>query len=774
MAKRSLAVTSNHIQEVDRALTTKGWSYDDLAEAGECSRQPAVKFCTGKSVDRKLFVSFCRELNLDWEKVSNFQTKTLSAKHGNPVQSGQTDALHANIEKISELTKEARTSMRAEIQDRCGQMRVLDMSRPIGLGDIYTDVNILETVTSRRRLAVNDLLENFDPASDDFDRRGLGRVVEERVSGLHVVDKYPKLMVLGKPGAGKTTFLKHLAIQCMRGRFYASKIPVFVTLKDFSETESQPTLLDYVSEKFSRYNISKKQVEEILHNGRIFLLLDGLDEVRNEDSKRVLRQIEKMSRDFFLSKEFKHDQSSFLNTRDVLLNGIAMLDKGKSSGVLHLDEDSPESLVSELGNFVRKHFDELTYSDISSIHKLSSSERTRLTNRVRAKINATYPNLLKFGDQGLDFLTKANPSKEYFNNYIVTCRVAAQEYHFQGFSDVEVADFDGRQIRMFASKWFKKNPTRGNNFIRKLEKNKDVRELACSPLLLTLLCLIFETSPDFPTNRSELYEEGISVLLKKWDAERSIERDQIYRNLSAQRKEDMISHIAWVTFNNSDYFFNQKKAKKCILEYIENLPKSLDRSRDLDIDSEVILKAIEAQHGLLVERAKGIYSFSHLTFHEYFTARKLVTISEPQYLEKAFKILASHVFEKRWREVILLAVEMLPNSGRFLLLIKQRIDLTVTSCQNSQQVTQFLYWIRDKFSSAKASPQDYLRALYVSLYKDSEALPVRGLKGADEKLLKEYHYANTLLITCLNSECYVTRLVRDKIEKNLLAPGGED
>ena len=29
----------------------------------------------------------------------------------------------------------------------------------------------------------------------------------------------------------------------------------------------------------------------------------------------------------------------------------------------------------------------------------------------------------------------------------------------------------------------------------------------------------------------------------------------------------------------------------------------------------------ESHHGLLVERATDIYSFSHLTFHEYFTAK---------------------------------------------------------------------------------------------------------------------------------------------------------
>jgi len=51
------------------------------------------------------------------------------------------------------------------------------------------------------------------------------------------------------------------------------------------------------------------------------------------------------------------------------------------------------------------------------------------------------------------------------------------------------------------------------------------------------------------------------------------------------------------------------------------------------LNSEAVLKSIEAQHGLLVERAE-IYSFSHLTFQEYFTARNFVANSDPQVLDK--------------------------------------------------------------------------------------------------------------------------------------------
>ena len=71
----------------------------------------------------------------------------------------------------------------------------------------------------------------------DFDRFGLGNVkVKKRFRELEAVKKYQKLIILGKPGAGKTTFLKHLAIQCLQGNFEPERIPIFVNLKSFAES----------------------------------------------------------------------------------------------------------------------------------------------------------------------------------------------------------------------------------------------------------------------------------------------------------------------------------------------------------------------------------------------------------------------------------------------------------------------------------------------------------------------------------------------------------
>ena len=43
------------------------------------------------------------------------------------------------------------------------------------------------------------------------------------------------------------------------------------------------------------------------------------------------------------------------------------------------------------------------------------------------------------------------------------------------------------------------------------------KELASIPLLLVLLCMAFDETMEFPTNRAELYQEAIDALLNGGD-----------------------------------------------------------------------------------------------------------------------------------------------------------------------------------------------------------------------------------------------------------------
>jgi predicted NACHT family NTPase len=741
---RSIKVAPEYIQKVKQALRRHGFpSYNAFAMELGVAKSTVNNYLNGKPVSFLNFVEISQKLGLNWKEVSHIEKE--------PSQQNQNNSID-----LDALVQEVRQKIKPSIKERCGTMRVLDMTHPIGLNDIYTNVNILEKITGRRRKEITELLQesNFD----NFERFGLGRITEQRVSGLAAVEKYAKLTILGKPGAGKTTFLKYLAIQCIEGDFHADLVPIFVTLKDFSEATQKQGLLEYISQLFSGSGVTATELANLCNQGRTMILLDGLDEVKEEDSSRVLKEI----RDF--SDNFSQ------------------------------------------------------------------------------------------------------------NRFVITCRIAAREYTFEKFTEVEISDFDQLQIAVFATHWFKGKPGEYNKFIKSIEERIRIKEIATNPLLLTLLCLVFEESGDFPTNRSELYKEGLDTLLKKWDAKRGIYRDQVYKKLSLQRKEDLLSKIALTTFEQCDYFFKQKVVEQYIAEYIRNLPDANTDPEVLQLDAEVVLRSIEAQHGILVERAKGIYSFSHLTFHEYFTAREIVFGTQP--LEERLQHLVNHVTEKRWREVFLLAVGMSPSADRLLLLMKQQVDALIDFDEKFQQ---FLIWVMQKslkvqvtykpvavraFYFAHALPYAFAPNLVPNLASAldpnlnhvlEELDPAHGfdlildhafvlaptlvvdptlahdlgfdfdldpdlaqaLKQLKDKqpdpdgdrekwwktngeawkeqlravtiqyrnighdwqfskqqieVLKQYYDANKLLIDCLNSDCYVSREVRQEIEDTLLLP----
>jgi predicted NACHT family NTPase len=595
MTGRSLQVSSEKLTFVKQALAKIGLTQEILSKRLNYSRSTVSKFFNEKPVDCEKFFGICQILGLNPQDVA-------------------CQDYEIEITDIDSLVQEVRQKIKPFIQERCGTMRVLDMNQPIGLNDIYTNVNILEKITAHRRKEITELLKecNFE----DFERFGLGRISEKRVPGLEAVEKYPKLMILGKPGAGKTTFLKYLAIQSIEGKFKTELVPIFITLKDFAEANDKPNLLKYISQQLSNCQVTDNQIVEIFQHNKALILLDGLDEVREEDSQRVLKEI----RDF-----------------------------------------------SEL-----------------------------------------------FRD----------------NRFVMTCRIAAKEYTFEKFSEVEVADFNEQQIATFANNWFKDKAVKPENFLHRLQENQRIYELATNPLLLTLLCLVFEESGDFPANRSELYQEGIDALLKKWDAKRGIQRDQfVYKKLSVQRKEDLLSKIALNTFEGSDYFFKQKIAEQHIIEYIRNLSDASTEAEVLQLDSERVLKSIEAQHGLLVERAKGIYSFSHLTFHEYFTAREFITVQQSS--EVALKILVSQMMEKRWREVFLLAVGMSPNANHLLILMKQQADMYISK---DEKLQIFLNWLNQKSVSINFSGKlAAIRAIYLYLQSHDKSSFIHISEHISEK-----------------------------------------
>lgn len=368
--------------------------------------------------------------------------------------------------------------------------------------------------------------------------------------------------------------------------------------------------------------------------------------------------------------------------------------------------------------------------------------------------------------------------------------------YISDFLDFEIVKSDNKLITNFTNKWFsEQQEIKDERFTQYLNKNK----LAINPhdnqLLSTLLYLVFEETGELPSTRYCLYKEGLEILLKKWDNTSNIEQNQLYKRLSVQRKQNLLSQIALKTFEQNNYCFSAQELKQYITDYICNLPDAQTNLELLQQDSEAVLKSIEAQHEILVELAPGIYSFSLLAFHEYFTAKEIIDSSSPEALEKALQILSSHITEPRWHEVFLLVAGMLRNAEYLLTLIKHQADKLVAS---DEKIQQFIATSNNKItlennpyklSALRAFNLecvlelnfDFARILDCNLAYDLDFNLARVHIYTDElkhwqfseqqkKTLKQYYDANKLLADCLINAHYITRSVREEIENTLLLP----
>jgi predicted NACHT family NTPase len=300
MAKRSLKASPSGIKTAKQRFASKGWTQEYLAnEIGIKTRQPIWRFFVGQPIERYTFFEICARLELDWREIASDLPPKVEDLADDRSTELETTSLHLDLDALVQMVRSQRQE---KINHQCGVLQLLDVNRPVDLNQIYVDVNILEQIPSQQWLEISDL-DSLAPK--DIDRFGLGKVAESQISGMQAVETYSKLRILGKPGAGKSTFLKHLAIQSNHEKFAANQVPIFVALRDFAEScrdQVQISLLEFIYQEFLASDIHDLRVlKKLLQEGRVLLLIDGMDEVSREQEHAVLNEIRR-----FFEKYYKN------------------------------------------------------------------------------------------------------------------------------------------------------------------------------------------------------------------------------------------------------------------------------------------------------------------------------------------------------------------------------------------------------------------------------------------------------------------------------------
>ncbi|GAB4450234.1 MAG: SUMF1/EgtB/PvdO family nonheme iron enzyme [Anaerolineae bacterium] len=447
--------------------------------------------------------------------------------------------------------------------------------------------------------AVYTALLTLSSASLQEMERSRAAVQEERrLPALAQLNRHPRLVLLGDPGSGKSTFVDFVAM-CLageqlqhpvvnlalltgplpddEGRDQAERqpwqqgalLPVRVVLRDFAarglppvgETATGEHLWRFITGELKRSALggfARPLSEELLERGGL-LLLDGLDEVPEADQRRV--QIKQAVTDF--SRVF-HRCRVLITSR--------------------------------------------TYAYQQQEWRLPGFEEAVLAPFSRGQI-------LRF--------------------------VEGWYRHIAALRGLNPEDAQGRAELLK----------------RAIFSSHQLTGLAERPLLLTLMASLHAwRGGSLPEKREELYADTVDLLLDWWES------PKVVRGAQGQVEVRQRSLAEWLKvdrakvrtlLNGLAYQAHEKQPELTGTADVaegELVTGLIHLSQNQDVNPVRLIEFLRDRAGLLLPRGVGVYTFPHRTFQEYLAACHL---TDTDYPDKVATLARRD--PNRWREVALLA-----------------------------------------------------------------------------------------------------------------------
>jgi internalin A len=247
-------------------------------------------------------------------------------------------------------------------------------------------------------------------------------------------------------------------------------------------------------------------------------------------------------------------------------------------------------------------------------------------------------------------------------------------------ADVQyVAPFDDDQIRQFAANWYSEREADaalasqgGSDLVRAVHGHPDTLRLARVPNLLTIMALIHRIRARLPHGKALLYNEVTEAYLETIDDSRHLRETD---DTLAEKKR----WLARVGFE-----MQLKRYRESELEdpFEDGLTIAVPREtlrrwtfegmqatgrRAESGDAERFLDHIRRRSGLVIDRGPDEYSFTHLSFQEYFAACHLrERIASPSWILRKNMAPATTPDDLRcyaasdlWRETLVFLFELI-------------------------------------------------------------------------------------------------------------------
>ncbi|AFY84626.1 NACHT domain-containing protein [Oscillatoria acuminata] len=249
----------------------KKWTYADISHNAHVSESTVKRFFSGKEVDEESAIAICNALGLEVKDV-------VDLNEWNPPTPDEPTANDIDWREVCETMLNRRLSSNLLTANEDINFNLDDIHVPLALverrqGDKRPGETRAEEGSQLYEPIEYDEKQHFEHQQflDDILGKGEGKT------------KGRQIAIIGEPGAGKTTQLQKIADWILEER---PDLPIWISLADLQGRELGDYLLDtWLKQAIPPSRLSEQVREDFLaqlEQGRVWLLLDGVDEMATE------------------------------------------------------------------------------------------------------------------------------------------------------------------------------------------------------------------------------------------------------------------------------------------------------------------------------------------------------------------------------------------------------------------------------------------------------------------------------------------------------------
>ena len=464
----------------------------------------------------------------------------------------------------------------ANVRDWQGYIRFLGLPDRRENPDVVIDRLFVTPLLTRRYVSPDENPENWTDEAETL----IDALAENR-----------RLVLLGDPGIGKSTFLNYVAWLLSRPATNALidrlgwRLPLPMVLRELEVRGVRR--FDDLLEAFLNHKMSTPLLEDdrdylmrTLDEGQAFLLLDGIDELGDRETRERLRSavFEGMSR---------YPDCHWLMTSRIVGYDEAPFDAAHNREVARHAGDVLMNVSQSLGD-----------------HDGGGSDNALPSNESAGELSRA---LLRRGARDRFPVEPVYGSMQTATRYI--------------------APFDDRRIEAFARNWYVlreaaaiRAGANADHLVRAVHADPSILRLARVPNLLTMMALIHRIEATLPHGRALLYERIAEAYLESIDKFRGISSSPH----DLPRKKGWLARVG-IEMQRRRMSEGAPDATAILMDadtvkgwLSEEMGRS-DTSPETP-SAEEFLKVVGRRSGLFLPRGEGRYAFVHLSFQEYFAA----------------------------------------------------------------------------------------------------------------------------------------------------------